>query len=61
MKIVFLDIKTVGSVPYLQKLGELGEFISYPLTPRDKVIERLQHTDIVITNKVVIDKTIMDA
>ncbi len=61
MKIAFLDAKTVGEVTNIHKFGELGEFISYPLTPKSKVIERLQNVDVIITNKVVIDKQIMEA
>ncbi|MBN2613230.1 MAG: D-2-hydroxyacid dehydrogenase [Bacteroidales bacterium] len=61
MKIVFLDADTVGNVSNLSRLGELGDFITYPLTPANMRIERVKGADVVITNKVVIDKEVMDA
>lgn len=56
MNIVFLDIKTIGEVPNLDKLKELGEFRSYPVTGPDQTAERIKDADIVITNKVVLDE-----
>lgn len=42
-------------------LRKFGEFISYQKTKSDEVVPRLKGVDIVITNKVVIDKAVMDA
>ncbi len=61
IKIVFLDTDTVGEVPNMHLFKALGEFISYPLTlPRDRV-KHIYNADVVITNKVVIDREVMDA
>ena len=60
MKIVFLDAKTLGKVD-LSKLEELGELIIFQTTPNKTLtIERIKDADIVITNKVIIDKEVMD-
>ena len=60
MKIAFLDLKTIGSTENLDILKELGELIQYPVTPESLRIERLKGVDIVITNKVVIDRRVID-
>lgn len=59
-KIVFLDVSTLGEVENLFDLKELGEFLAYEITLPEERIERLQGIDIAITNKVVIDKDVMD-
>lgn len=59
MTIVFLDIKTIGDVPNLESLRQLGEFESYPVTRPDQTAERIREADIVITNKVVLDEALM--
>lgn len=60
MKIVFLDIKTIGKVPNLDSLKQLGDFTSYQTTGPDQTEERIKDTDIVITNKVVLDEDIIN-
>lgn len=61
IKIVFLDTDTVGEVPNMHLFSALGEFISYPLTlPVDRV-KHISDAEVVITNKVVIDREVMDA
>ena len=60
MKIVFLDTNTVGDVPNLNLFNQFGDFESYPLTKPEERINRLKDATIVITNKVVIDKEVMD-
>jgi lactate dehydrogenase-like 2-hydroxyacid dehydrogenase len=60
MKIVFLDVKTIGRLKNLDKLKELGELVLYPVTPDDLRIERLKGVSIAITNKVVIDKQVIE-
>ena len=57
---VFLDSATVGETDFLPLL-ELGLLTLYPLTSPEKRIERIHDHEVVITNKVVIDKKIMDA
>ena len=60
MRIAFLDVKTVGHVENLDKLNELGELMLYPVTPDNMRIERLKGVHVAITNKVVIDRQIID-
>jgi lactate dehydrogenase-like 2-hydroxyacid dehydrogenase len=60
-KIVFLDADSVGQVEDLKLLNELGEYRQFGLTSPDQRIVRISGCDIVITNKVVIDKVVMDA
>jgi lactate dehydrogenase-like 2-hydroxyacid dehydrogenase len=59
-KIVFLDASTVGKVEMLSKLNLLGEYIAYDYTSTGERKERLRGCQIAITNKVVIDKEIID-
>ncbi|HJE65435.1 MAG TPA: D-2-hydroxyacid dehydrogenase [Campylobacter avium] len=59
MKIVCLDAKTLGSYD-LSKFKDFGDFVSYDLTKKEEVIQRLKYADVVMTNKVVIDKEVMD-
>ncbi len=60
MKIVFLDAKTVGEDIDLSIFKDFGEFIAYPTTKREETIDRVKDADIVITNKVIIDKEVID-
>ena len=60
MKIVFLDVKTVGSVPNLHMLEQFGDVDFYPTTLPGQVRERIEKADIVITNKVVLDQTAIE-
>lgn len=61
MKIVFLDADTIGQSPALEKIAQLGEFVSYPRTAAGQTAERVADADIVITNKVILDRAVMDA
>jgi len=60
-KIVFLDISTVGDVPNLKILEDFGTVTYYQHTTADEVVERVTNQNIVITNKVVIDRKIMQS
>ena len=60
MKIVVLDAKTLGTDVDLNILKEFGELTVYDTTPKDKTLNRVKEADIVVTNKVVIDKEIID-
>lgn len=60
MKLVFLDAKTVGDVPNLHSLEQFGNVIYYQTTFPDQVLERIQGAEIVITNKVVLDRSILE-
>jgi glycerate dehydrogenase len=59
MKIVFLDALTLGDVDF-DRFKEFGEVVIYQTTPKEKRIERVKDADIVVTNKVIIDKEVMD-
>ncbi|MEO1927814.1 MAG: D-2-hydroxyacid dehydrogenase [Nautiliaceae bacterium] len=59
MKIVFLDALTLGDVDF-ERFKEFGEVEIYKTTPKKKTLNRVKDADIVVTNKVVIDKDIMD-
>jgi len=59
MKIVFLDALTLGDVDF-EKFKNLGEIEIYQTTDKSEVIERVKDSDIIVTNKVVIDKEVMD-
>lgn len=59
MNIVFLDAKTVGDLPNLVDLNDLGEITLYPVTKPNQTAERIKDADIIITNKVVIDEALM--
>ena len=60
MNIVFLDSKTVGDIPNLKNLKSLGDVTMYPVTRPDQTAERIRDADIIITNKVVIHRELME-
>lgn len=62
MKIVFLDAKTIGEDIDLSKFDQLGEVTKYSFTTSEQVPERAKDADVLIINKVQINKsTIRDA
>ena len=60
MQIVVLDAKTLGDVD-LRALERFGEVSIYPTTASNERFERIEDADIVITNKVVMDRAAIDA
>jgi len=60
MTIAFLDVKTIGTVKNLDKLKELGELMLYDVTSESLRIKRLKGVHAVITNKVIIDREVID-
>jgi glycerate dehydrogenase len=60
MKIAFLDQSTLGEDINLDKFKQFAEVIAYPYTLPNQTLKAVQNIDIVVTNKVVIDKYIMD-
>ncbi|EKQ51415.1 MULTISPECIES: D-2-hydroxyacid dehydrogenase [unclassified Clostridium] len=54
-KIVVLDGKTLGNVDYI-KLNEFGQVIYYDLTSEEDVAERIKEANIVLTNKVKLNR-----
>ena len=61
MKIVFLDADTVGDVPNLDRLKELGDVTFYPVTKPEETKERIKEAEVVITNKVVLDESLIQS
>jgi glycerate dehydrogenase len=61
MEIVFLDKKTVGEVSNFTLLHKLGNIDVYDHTEPEDVVPRAEGKEVIITNKVVITREIMDA
>ena len=61
MEIVFLDKKTIGEVTNFNLLHKLGNLEVYDQTLPGEVIKRARGKEVIITNKVVIDRAVMDA
>ncbi len=59
MKIIVLDGLTLGDVRW-EKFRKFGEIIIYDTTEYKETIEKIKDADIVITNKVIIDKNVID-
>ena len=59
--IVFLDADTLGEVTGFYQLTKQGNLTVYPSTLPHQRIERILGREIVITNKVVIDREVMEA
>lgn len=59
MKIVFLDASTVGDVPNMESLNELGNVTLYEVTKLGETEERIRDAEVIITNKVVINRQLM--
>jgi glycerate dehydrogenase len=60
MNIVFLDAETLGKVPNLDILEPFGEVTYYQKTNPAQTHKRIKKADIVITNKVVLDRQIIE-
>ena len=60
MKLVILDRATLGFDVDISIFEKFGEVISYDVTKENETLERVKDADIVITNKVVINKEHMD-
>lgn len=60
LNIVILDQKTLGDDLDLTLLSEFGEVTSYATTAPEVTLERIQKAEIVITNKVIISKEMME-
>ena len=55
MKIVFLDVKTIGDDIDLSYFKTLGEFVTYDYSTPEEAAERTVDADIILTNKVPIN------
>lgn len=56
MKIVVLDAKTVGEDADWSGFEQLGEVVRYPYSATEEVPERVKDAEIIIVNKVLINK-----
>ena len=61
MQIVFLDKKTIGEVTNFNLLHKLGTVDVYEHTREDEVVSRAEGKQVIITNKVVVNREIMEA
>ena len=60
MKIVFLDSSTLGDVPFTP-ISDLGDLILYRVSSRDDALQRVKEADVLIINKITVDKELIDA
>ena len=60
MKLVILDRATLGEDVPLDMLYALGELTVYDVTPRESLFERISDADVLIFNKVKMDREAMD-
>ena len=59
MKIVLLDALTLGEAD-ISEIKKLGELEVYETTDTQERLQRCKDADIIITNKVILDKTLLD-
>jgi len=59
MKLAILDSKTLGNDLDLTPLDEFGEVKKYETTSVEETLDRIQDVEVIITNKVVITKEMM--
>lgn len=57
---VFLDAVTVGEIDNLPAIQSQGEYTAYETTLPEQRMERIRGHNVVLTNKVVIDREVMD-
>ena len=56
MKLVFLDKKTIGEDMDFSRFAELGDVVEYDFTQPEEVPERVKDADILIVNKVPVNR-----
>ena len=56
MKIVFLDVKTIGEDIDLSEFDRFGEVVKYDFSTSEEVPERVQDADVIILNKVQVNE-----
>ena len=56
MKIVFLDVKTIGEDLDLSGYDELGEVVKYDFSSDEEVPERIKDADVIVLNKVQVNE-----
>ena len=60
MKIVFLDAATMGDAS-MDEIAALGNFICYDASTAEQARSRAADADVVLLNKVIVDKAFLDA
>lgn len=60
MKIVFLDAATMGDVSF-EPFERLGDFVRYENSTPEEALERVKDVDVLLINKVLVDRNLMDA
>lgn len=60
-KIVFLDASSLGENNLKDKLQQLGTYTEYQTTSPNETLSRCKEANIVLTNKVILDKEILNA
>ncbi len=56
MKIVFLDVKTIGEDIDLSYFDALGDVVKYPFSTPEEALERTVDADVIVLNKVEINE-----
>lgn len=56
MKVVLLDIDTLGEDISLDMMDSLGEVVKYKMTKPDEVTKRISDADVIVTNKVLLNE-----
>lgn len=59
-KIVILDLDVIGPDLNLEVLQSLGELTCYGRTQKSEIVARCLTANIIITNKVILDKTVLE-
>jgi len=57
MKIVALELMTIGEDIDISRIDKFGEFVKYDLTTKDQIAERAADADVIIINKLPINET----
>ena len=60
MKLVFLDAETMGDVSFAS-LEQYGELVCYDRSTPEEAIERVSDCDVLIVNKIKVNKELIDA
>lgn len=60
MKIAFLDAATMGDVSF-EPFERLGEFVCYQLSTPEEARERVKDIDVLMINKVIVNKELIDS
>src|SRR5690349_7614237 len=59
MKLVFLDMKTIGPVPNEHILDRFGEVAYYQTTTAEETWDRVKDADVIITSKVILNRDLI--